>query len=628
MITPLLQETRSNVYGILCATIVAFFLSIAPPLSSVESVASDHRIARLSSSTALDPDIVIVALDDATMEKLSFRQPMDRAFLAKLVREVSKGSPRIIGLDVILDQPTRAEPDKTLKSAISTAPVKIVGATSAAGATPFLKNMVGNKSWGVATFQVDASDSVVRRLSLPSPDNPTFTQALLQSIGVAMPPDIRRMRWPLQNSGAVPFVTIPAHLVAIGAVDPLIMRGKIVLIGTTANGVDRHMTPLSVLPAYADGLPGVVVHAFAIKTLLAPDTALQSNAAIDLVLIFLAALAGALVGRTRVHLAVRVTAIAFSLVVFGFSTFVIFATGQFLLNMTAICLGFLLGATIGAVNAHRAQVFAARCIEYAFAHYLDPEVVRGISKAPELLISGAKEQNIAVLFTDLNNFSGLVEIMAPGAVEVFLNTYLDVVTSSIVAHGGTVDKIVGDGVHAFFGAPVSQEDAAYRAINCALDIDQKTESISLESANHGFGTTRLGVHFGSALVGNFGGRHRLDYTAHGLTMNLASRLEEANKALGTQICVSAVALLKADLAAEWRPIGDVWLRGAAAPLAAWTTCPPYLDRSAYLKAFEQIEIMPETAALYFAQLPASDPLVRMYRARLNQGLTTTIIDLR
>lgn len=267
MITPLLQETRSNVYGILCATIVAFFLSIAPPLSSVESVASDHRIARLSSSTALDPDIVIVALDDATMEKLSFRQPMDRAFLAKLVREVSKGSPRIIGLDVILDQPTRAEPDKTLKSAISTAPVKIVGATSAAGATPFLKNMVGNKSWGVATFQVDASDSVVRRLSLPSPDNPTFTQALLQSIGVAMPPDIRRMRWPLQNSGAVPFVTIPAHLVASGAVDPLIMRSKIVLIGTTANGVDRHMTPLSVLPAYADGLPGVVVHAFAIKTL-------------------------------------------------------------------------------------------------------------------------------------------------------------------------------------------------------------------------------------------------------------------------------------------------------------------------------------------------------------------------
>ncbi|MGB5078204.1 MAG: adenylate/guanylate cyclase domain-containing protein, partial [Sphingorhabdus sp.] len=159
-------------------------------------------------------------------------------------------------------------------------------------------------------------------------------------------------------------------------------------------------------------------------------------------------------------------------------------------------------------------------------------------------------------------------------------------------------------------------------------IFRKTEFIALNKENHGFGATRLGVHFGTALVGNFGGRHRLDYTAHGLTINLGARLEEANKALGTQICVSEVALLKADLAAQWRPIGDVWLRGATAPLAAWTTCPPYLDRSAYLRAFEQIEVMPETAALYFAQLPASDPLVRMYRARLHQGLTTTIIDLR
>lgn len=628
MIGPSLQETRSNVYGILCATVVAFFLSIIPPLSSVESTASDQRIARLSSKTTVDPDIMVVALDDATMEKLSFRQPIDRAFLAKLVNEISKGSPRVVGLDVILDQPTQTDWDNTLKYSISTAPIKIVVATSAAGATPFLQNMIGDKSWGVATFRTDAADSVVRRLSLSSQSKPSFTQTILQNIDAAIPPDIQQIRWSLQNSSAVPFVTLPAHLVASGAIDPLVMRGKIVLIGTTAEGADRHMTPLSILPAYADGMPGVVLHAFAIKTLLAGQPELKSNAVIDLILTFLAVLAGALVGRTRAHWALRITAIAAGLVILGFGTFFIFAAGQFLLNMTAICLGFLLGATIGAVIAHRSQIFAARRIEFAFAHYLDPEVVRGISKAPELLVSGAKEQNIAVLFTDLNNFSGLVEILDPAKVEVFLNSYLDVVTSSIVAHGGTVDKIVGDGVHAFFGAPVVQKDAAKRAISCALDIFQKTESFAFDKKNHGFGTTRIGVHFGSALVGNFGGRHRLDYTAHGITMNLGSRLEEANKALGTQICVSADALVPSNLAAQWRPVGNIWLRGAAAPLAVWTTCPSNIDRSAYVKAFEQIEIMPETAASYFAQLSASDPLVRMYRARLHQGLATTLIDLR
>ncbi|MEQ1548411.1 MAG: adenylate/guanylate cyclase domain-containing protein [Chakrabartia sp.] len=628
MIKSSLQETKSNVYGILCAGILALFLSVIPPLSSVESAASDHRVARLSFSTLMDPDIVIVALDDATMERLSFRQPIDRAFLSRLIGEISMGAPRVIGLDVILDQPTRFEDDETLKSLITSMQTKFVAATPATGPGPFLKHMIGQKSWGVATFQTDASDSVVRQLSSSSREKPTFTQAIVQNTATISSSKNRKIRWPLLSSDAVPFITLPAHLVVSRAIDPAVMRDKIVLIGTTATGIDRHMTPLSVLPSYADGQSGVTVHAYAIKTMLAPDAVPPSNIVVDLILIFLATLTGALIGRSRAHWAVRVTAILFGAAVLGFATFALFSVSQFLLNMTAICLGFLFGAMIGAVNAHRAQTFAARRIEFAFAHYLDPEVVRGISKSPDLLISGAKEQDIAVLFTDLSNFSGLVETMEPSAVETFLNAYLDVVTSIIVAHGGTVDKIVGDGVHAFFGAPVLQKDAAHRAIGCALDIYNKTEAIALIDENHGFGKTRLGVHFGSALVGNFGGRHRLDYTAHGLTMNLASRLEEANKALGTQICASAVAVKQADLAGQWRPIGDVWLRGAFAPLEAWTICPTNVDRSAYMAAFAQIEIMPKEAALLFAQLPDTDPLVRLHRARLNQGLTTPMIDLR
>ncbi len=628
MVKPALQETKSNVHGILWGGVFAFLLSVTPPLSAVESASSDHRVARLSSNTVADPEIIIVALDDATMAQLKFRQPIDRMFLSELIGEISKGVPRIIGLDIILDQPTRSREDEALKSVFSGTPIKIVMAAPASGPTQFLKHIIGKNSWGVATFQSDASDSVVRRLSVSRPEKPTFTQALVENIGGKMSVKRERIRWAMQSSGAVPFVMIPAHFITSGAIDPVVMRDKIVLIGTTADAVDRHMTPLSVLPTFADGLPGVTVHAYAIRTMLTPDTKREYTVALDFILSILAALAGALIGRTRTHWALRVAAIVFGTVVLGFGTFVIFSKSQVLLNMTALCLGFLWGAMIGAVNAHRAQTLAARRIEFAFAHYLAPDVVRGIRKSPELLISGAKEQDIAVLFTDLSNFSGLVESMEPSAVEAFLNTYLDMITSIIVSHGGTVDKIVGDGVHAFFGAPVSQADAANRAILCALDLHQQTESIAQNDANNGFGRTRFGVHFGSALVGNFGGRHRLDYTAHGLTMNLASRLEEANKALGTQICVSAAALSQTNMTAHWRPIGDIWLRGASAPLAVWTICPPHLDRSAYMKAFAQIEVMPKEAASLFAQLPTSDPLVRLYLARLNQGLTTTMIDLR
>ena len=125
-----------------------------------------------------------------------------------------------------------------------------------------------------------------------------------------------------------------------------------------------------------------------------------------------------------------------------------------------------------------------------------------------------------------------------------LNDYLAGMTDIVFAHEGTVAKIVGDALHVLFGAPGEQPDHAARAVACALDLDAFAEAFRRALAAHkgiALGATRIGVHAGPAIVGNFGGSRFFDYTAYGDTINIAARLEAANKQLGTRICVSASA---------------------------------------------------------------------------------------
>ena len=144
---------------------------------------------------------------------------------------------------------------------------------------------------------------------------------------------------------------------------------------------------------------------------------------------------------------------------------------------------------------------------------------------------GGEEKEISILFTDLRGFTSLSENRAPGDVLDFLNEYLTRMTAVIDRHGGVVDKYIGDAIMALFGAPLELPDHATRAVACALEMIEELEQCN--NAFHARGWPQLamgvGVHTGKVVVGNMGSKDRLNYTAIGDGVNLASRLESATK---------------------------------------------------------------------------------------------------
>jgi adenylate cyclase len=210
-----------------------------------------------------------------------------------------------------------------------------------------------------------------------------------------------------------------------------------------------------------------------------------------------------------------------------------------------------------------------------------------------------------------------------------MNGYLDGMSEIVLAHEGTIDKFVGDAVVAFFGAPMDQPDHAERAVDCAIKLDEFAREFADDVKRGGFefGRTRIGVHTGEVVVGNFGGSKRFDYTVFGDAVNTAARLESANAHLGTSICVSAATAGRCEKI-RFRPIADLGLKGKSASLEVFEpvtqTESAVCDIAAYEQAFEKLKVGDGSAYNMFEELNAAFPgdvLVNFHLDRLKAGLT-------
>jgi adenylate cyclase len=269
----------------------------------------------------------------------------------------------------------------------------------------------------------------------------------------------------------------------------------------------------------------------------------------------------------------------------------------------------------------------------SLSRYFSPNLAERLASDMDAVDLAGQRREIATLFTDIASFTALVEMLEPSVLSTLLNEYLVGMTDMVFAHEGTVAKIVGDALHVLFGAPGEQPDHADRAVACALALDQYAQAFRQRCQEKGIalGATRIGVHAGPAIVGNFGGSRFFDYTAYGDTINVAARLEAANKQLGTRICVSARLADKVEGFCG-RPVGDLMLRGKTETLRVFEPLgrDHYDDpgTKSYLSAFAKLEAGdPEAIAAFAAHLgkQSKDPLASFHLKRLLNGETGTRI---
>lgn len=284
-------------------------------------------------------------------------------------------------------------------------------------------------------------------------------------------------------------------------------------------------------------------------------------------------------------------------------------------------------------RAAEARRLAAERAHTALARYFSPNLARQLADAERSLDLGGQRRDVTAVFTDVADFTALVEELAPGGLAGLLNAYLSGMTDIVFAHGGTVAKVMGDGMLLLFGAPDDQPDHAARAVACALALDAFAEAFRAARAAEGitFGMTRIGLHSGPALVGDFGGGRHFDYTAYGDTINVAARLEAANKALGTRLLASTTVAARIP-GFQGREVGDLLLRGRTDPVAAFE--PLTSDRAAsparaiYGEALARLSVDPSVAFKALTRLAAAgDALASFQATRIAAGRDGPI-DLR
>jgi class 3 adenylate cyclase len=278
-------------------------------------------------------------------------------------------------------------------------------------------------------------------------------------------------------------------------------------------------------------------------------------------------------------------------------------------------------------DTKRKQLDAEKA-QAALSRYFSPRVAARLAMAGDASIADIQRRNVAAIFTDIAGFTSLVETTDTEILSALLNDYMGGMTDLVFQQNGTVAKLVGDAIHILFNAPEDQLDYAARAIACAVAMDAWAQAFRVRWKSRGceVGVTRIGVHAGPVLVGNFGSSQYFDYTAYGDTINTAARLEAANKYFGSRICISEAAVKLAG-SFSGRPIGDLVLRGRTEAIRAYEPCASgtrdeSASLAAYAAAFAKLEAGEAGALPAFANYVGShsdDPIAEFHLKRLLNG---------
>jgi len=355
---------------------------------------------------------------------------------------------------------------------------------------------------------------------------------------IALPTDANGELW-LRFSRADARRNISAHRVLDGDFDPSSIKGRDVLIGTSAVGLlDLRATPLDA------AVPGVEIHAQALEQMLSGDHLSRPAYATGAELVFLVAF-GALVAwmiyRIGALAAAGIGVLAILTVFAG--SWLAYANAGLLFDPVYPSLAILLLYLATSLNSYIETESERNRVRSAFGHYVAAPLVEELARNYDRLRLGGETKEVSILFADVRGFTNISEGLSAEGVIRFLNRLFTPLSEIILAERGTIDKFMGDSVMAFWNAPLPDARHARNACRAALrmieELDRLNAAWGAEAAERGEGAKPvrigIGLNTGACCVGNVGSPQRFDYSILGDVVNVASRLEEATKSYGVPI---------------------------------------------------------------------------------------------
>jgi adenylate cyclase len=505
---------------------------------------AQFRFLRAQAPRPVHEDVVIVGIDDETTRAL--REPLTlwHPHLGRFLQAMAGSGARAVGLDVVL-------PDRSFEAIVPGYDLELLrGIVAARGAMPLILSLTvdpagetrpvyerfifaagGWDATGYALLPVDSDGAVRRfdeRIDVGGGTVPTLAGRMAARLG--RPVEHGLIDYAAGNA----FDYVPLHRVLEWheAGDAARLRsvfgGKAVLLGGVFRFEDRLVAPVNLVAwdAEAVNAPGVVLHAQALRNLLNGGLIAPVPAWVVPALALLASGAFWVAGTYAVAV---LLALAAGVMLMAASTWLL-AHGTYL--PTAAIL-FTLLLAVGARMLHKAslQLRERRRLRRAFGAYVSPDIVRDILRSNPPPGIGGERYWLCVLFADIRGFTARSEAAAPETTIHLLNRYFSEVTACVHGAGGTLDKFIGDGVMAFFGAPQRLENPCIPAMSAAQELLERLPLLNAELVAEGEAPIAIGIglHAGDAVVGNMGSETRHNYTAIGDSVNVASRLEGMTK---------------------------------------------------------------------------------------------------
>lgn len=608
---------------ILGVFLIALMLQLIPAMQALELKTIDWRFQWRGPLSVEDSPIVLVTIDDQSFESLPERWPWPRSYYAHVVENLTEAGARVIGIDVILDIPDQIHEgsDEQLAEAIkASGKVVLAGKVEDSGrfrsypilVKPIQTLLDADSSWGITAIQSDP-DGIHRQYFVAQKYQeeilPSFGLELLRKyleIPASEPVQVSadnvklgELNIPLSFEGlmridfAGPVGTFPQYsfdtviddedfmleedydidYFSISLLPDEIFKDKIVLIGSTVSELhDNFPAPFFEFKD-RDGnyrkaeTPGVEIHANAIWTILNQQYYKEFPHLFSLLLLLvLIGLVYFVVMRLSTFWSIIIS--VGLLLLYNLAQFYLFANFRLILIMVMPSLAIALSFMASTVYEYVATQREKRMIMGAFERFVPQKVVKELLDHPEKLKLGGEERYLSVLFTDLANFTSVSEKLKPTDLVNLINIYLTEMTEVVFKYDGIVDKYEGDALMAEFGAPVHFEDHAVKACYAAIEMQERLKKLDLSKYKKVISSLscRIGINSGHMIVGNMGSKNVFDYTVMGDAVNLASRLEGANKMYGTNIMISedTYKLVKDDVVS--RPLDLIRVKGRQKPV--------------------------------------------------------------